>query len=550
MTNNAAPATQKPVRQHSDLPYGELLPVLLLTILVCAFRAYCIRYYDVMSADGTGYASSGRGFFQTFDPKAFGEVMPPLYPFLIGLFDLVFHDLELSARLVSVLTSSLTIIPLYLLSRDFFSVPAAWVTVLLFSTLPFIHGMSGIDITEPSYTFLVIAGVYLVWSGYRGPRPLLRSAGGGALLGAGYLARPEGFIVAFVMTLFMVLCTIRPGNGDAKRIWIRLALFWCGFMILALPYMSYLHHVTGHWQLSGKSTLNASMIRQFQGSETADSQFRLDNKRNMRGGGEMTLTDLIRHEPAVFWRNVNNNLSILPGAFMGVLPGYLWPLVLIGLFSTPWRGTALLQRALLVATCAPLAIYVLYFIQSRGFYAYVPVLLVWCGAGGLKLTEWFCRLVHRDSHRNLIAIAAALLLSVWYVYSVIPGPKPPYHYSQDGGRFDDKQVGQRLKGLIPDDSIIMTRSGRIAFYAQRPWVIPPQGSFEEIIAFAREKKVGYLIATIQILEMRPQLEALYAPLLEPGKPYTPPFGMELVYVGQEPGGLPYIVYRFHPGAVR
>jgi len=55
--------------------------------------------------------------------------------------------------------------------------------------------------------------------------------------------------------------------------------------------------------------------------------------------------------------------------------------------------------------------------------------------------------------------------------SVIPGPKPPYHYSRDGGRFNDK-------------------------------------------------------------------------------PYTPPSGMELVHVGQEPGGLPYIVYRFHSGAVR
>jgi hypothetical protein len=138
----------------------------------------------------------------------------------------------------------------------------------------------------------------------------------------------------------------------------------------------------------------------------------------------------------------------------------------------------------------------------------------------------------------------AAILAAYFAYIELPRPKPPYDYTQDGGRYDDKQIGVRLRTLIPEKAVIMTRSGRIGFYAQRNFVLPPQGSPEEIIAYARKSKVSYLIATIQLLKMRPQLEGLYAPLINPGGQFAPPPGLELVYTGREPGGLPYMVYRF------
>jgi hypothetical protein len=142
-----------------------------------------------------------------------------------------------------------------------------------------------------------------------------------------------------------------------------------------------------------------------------------------------------------------------------------------------------------------------------------------------------------------IAGAVTLVMAGNFVYAELPRPLPPYNYEQDGGRFDDKQVGLRLKQILPKGSILMTRSGRVAFYAGMPMIIPPQAEASRIMEFARKSGVTHLVANVQLMNMRPQLEYLFSPLTNPGVPYSPPAGMDIVYVGEEPGGLPYIVYR-------
>ncbi len=73
--------------------------------------------------------------------------------------------------------------------------------------------------------------------------------------------------------------------------------------------------------------------------------------------------------------------------------------------------------------------------------------------------------------------------------------------------------------------------------------MPPQTDFSGILENARQSRVSYLVATLQMLRMRPQLEPLYVPLIYPRKKLLLPPGLELVYIGQEPGGLPYLLYR-------
>jgi hypothetical protein len=91
----------------------------------------------------------------------------------------------------------------------------------------------------------------------------------------------------------------------------------------------------------------------------------------------------------------------------------------------------------------------------------------------------------------------------------------------------------------------MTRSGRVAFYADMPMVIPPQAEPARILEYARKNRVTHLVANIQLMNMRPQLEYLFTPLIQPGTRFIPPTGMEIVHIGEEPGGLPYIVYRLN-----
>ena len=74
--------------------------------------------------------------------------------------------------------------------------------------------------------------------------------------------------------------------------------------------------------------------------------------------------------------------------------------------------------------------------------------------------------------------------------------------------------------------------------------MPPQTEYAGMVEYAKKNGITHLIATAQLLGMRPQLEFLFTPVLDPGVLFTPPPELELVAVRQEPGGLPYLVYRF------
>lgn len=538
-------------RQNNNLPLAQSKSlqewVLLAAVLIITFlyRAYFIRYFDVMSADGTGYALSGRAFFKSWNPVNFGTVMPPLYPFLIGLFNLAISDLETAARTVSVFFSTLTIIPLYLMTRECSGKTAAYCATLLYIFLPFLHQMSAVDITEPTYTFFAFAGVWIFWKAFTGRKALLFGLAG-IILGIAYLARPEGFIVFFMLTVFLAgmgIYCLRPETG-IKKLALFLAGFCCGFILIAFPYMSFLHSETGKWQLSGKTGLNSNIIREYRGKTAVDQHMRLDSNSKTVGGGDATLMDIMKNEPDLFWGNVRDNLKALPGEFTSTFPVYLWPLVLTGLFGVPLICTRIGLRLSLICMCTPLALYILYFVQPRGFYAYIPVLLVFAGSGCARIENLLQRSFRQLPQKLPVMLIAVMLLAAFFIYTALPKPKPPYDYSQDGGRFDDKQVGLKLRTIIPEDAIIMTRSGRIGFYSQRSFQLPPQADLAEIVAFAKKNSISYLIATLQLLNMRPQLAELYNPLNNPTERFTPPFNMELVYLGQEPGGLPYLVYRF------
>ena len=299
-------------------PIDAALAILLIA-LAAAYAIYGLGQYDVISADGAGYANSGKRFFETSDPRSFGTVFPPLYPFLVGLVNVALNDVETSARMVSVFFNALTLLPLYALTLGLWGRRAALCASILFITLPFLHGMSGIDITEPTYTFFALAAAWTL-------RSCLASRGkgaafsGGALLGIAYLARPEGFIVAtaFSGALFLPML-ITPREGRLKAA-LLLAIFWCGFLVPAVPYMNYLHNVTGAWQLSGKTGLNSSIIREYRGEAPPDQHMRLNEQGQAIGGGDATLLDLMKESPDIFWGNVRDNLRALPLELANTFP--------------------------------------------------------------------------------------------------------------------------------------------------------------------------------------------------------------------------------------
>ncbi len=527
----------------------EIWLLLLFLSAVLLFRIFNLSSYDVLSADGTSYGPIGRGFFKTGDFKVFGFISGPGYSFFVGLFDLFLRDTERSLRMVSVVFSTMTVGVVYCMGRLFHNRQSGMAAALLCATLPFLHGMSGIDITEPTFTFFLLAGGFLFWKAYTAENRL-HAVAAGLLLAVAYLTRSEGFITWFALSVFAVADLVLRFRQGGRQLFFRVIVpFWAAFLLFFAPYLVYLRAMTGEWHLSGKASGNAQVLKAYHGrsQDGVDVKFRFNKSGDgfdiAKGEG---LGKLLREEPELFFLNIRTNISAIPGLFNGAMPWYLLFFAAAAFIFSPWKRRHLFANACIISICSPLVIYILFFVQQRGFHPYISALCVMTGAG-MCLTGNLLDKTRMSATLRLWLplLLLALPLAVYYIYQDVPGAKLPYHYEQDGARRDDKHIGQRLKKLLPPDAVLMTRSGRIAFYAEKPMIIPPQESYGEIIAYAHKNKSTHLVVTPQLMTMRPQLEPLFGPLINPGAPFVPPPEFRLVYMGEEAGGLPYIVYQFN-----
>jgi len=89
------------------------------------------------SADAVHYVEMGRQFasgdFKSFDPR-----LPVLYPLLGAFVHVLIPDLETACRLVSLLCSTVVVLPVYLLSTRLHGLDAACMAGLIVATSPWL----------------------------------------------------------------------------------------------------------------------------------------------------------------------------------------------------------------------------------------------------------------------------------------------------------------------------------------------------------------------------------------------------------------------------
>ncbi len=512
--------------------------ITMLVVAALAIRLYFHQFYRVISADGIGYVGIAADFINGRGLSGASH-FPPFYPMLVGFASLLFKDFELAGRAVSIVMGSLVVIPVYLLGKEFACKKVGFLAAILTMSWWSLRNWSGEVMSQATYITLLLLGVYLLWTGVKRRSTFLSLAAGGCLALA-HLTRSEGIIAFFAVSLVILagaLLNEIPGR-DLRYLLFSWLAFWCVFS----PYFILLHKLNGSWQLTGKSRMAiADGLSMYLGKP----DIRMDPR-----FVEMGYLDLFRRYPDYIWHNISVNFR---QCWSEMLPLHIWILSLLGLAVGGRERPATLMKGYLLATFAPLVfICLFFFIGPEYTQPYLPVLFLWAGQGVVWLEDTFLRKgsEKKSEETPFVRFAGALTVVLVVVYAgyllvqqVPADRKAPYNYEQDGGRYDDKQIGMRLRGMIPEGAVIMTRSGRIGFYSQRPYVLPAQAGLAEMFDIARKSRVSYIVATIQLLNVRPQLRPLYAPLFNPGAKAPPPPGLELVYAGREPGGLPYLLYR-------
>jgi len=526
-----------------------------LTLLVSLFtvallvRLYFIPFYRVISADGVGYVSAARNLINgNFAPLTTYGV---IYPSLTAVVSLLGVDTESAGRLVSAVMGSLLIFPLYLLARDFFERSVGIIACILVIAWPPLRSWACEVMTQATYITLLVTWYWLLWQAFR------RGSGrwalaAGAVAGLSYLTRPESLVAfAFMAPVLLLPC---GGTRSVKKRLLLISVCAGSFILMLLPFVLLVHNVTGQWQLTGKggATL-ADALSEYLGRPD------LKNEPGFKGIGFL---EVIRSYPDFLWINLSQNLIKV---FQTMVPLYMWVAVVTGFFWGRWNREQVTRRVYLLASFAPFGIIVVFFFVGPEYLQpYLPVLFLWVGNGLYSAERWLSGLFTANGGLSKymawapVSIIAVSLLTLYTFAAQIPADRnKPYQFEDDGGRYDQRRIGELLKKHLPPGAKIMTRWGRISFYAEMENVGMPQTDLKEMVSTARQKGARYIIIDGMLAGMRPQFELLFLPLFNApasifstaprdGDSFTPMAGVRLHLLYKDPSSVGVAVYEVTP----
>ena len=125
------------------------------------------------------------------------------------------------------------------------------------------------------------------------------------------------------------------------------------------------------------------------------------------------------------------------------------------------------------------------------------ITIAWAAVGMKALAEWISSRSEGWQHRRISPqqVTAALLIITAMV--MLPKALKPYRYC----KYHQKSVGLWLKNQLDESPVIMAYNlPRVAFYAEGKYVSYRRGSYEALLALARERGVQYLVVDRQSVE--------------------------------------------------
>jgi len=452
----------------------------------------------------------------------------PGYPFLSGIFYLITGNLELASDICYVLFGTLLAIPIYGLAKEMYGRAVGLTSVALLAIFPAVATAPALwgTLTEPPYYFFVYAGLLTALLAMRRETIRLHLLSG-VCFGLAYLVRPEA--VAYVAAVAAVLGLVRLSERRllSRRILLSLLALAVGFLLLFMPYAFYVYLETGEWMVSEKAGVTfVTCLGLSEGNTRAfdEATWGLDSTGRevfffSRESYDVSMLDVIMAYPADFVQLVVRNARRFIASLFSsrLFPYYFLPLIGLAFFQSAWDKKRLKGELLLIASLAPVLVFLLFFIQDRYIATLLPTLVIWLALGVHQLGQWL-----RLSTRNVLADhprwadqfsgwASLLPLVATLLYFLLLQPRMIELYGNIGSfRPEHKTIGLWMREHIPADSVVMSRYPAIAFYADMPWEPTANAELDALLIYARAQHVDYFVLDErETRDLRPQFAALF-----------------------------------------
>jgi 4-amino-4-deoxy-L-arabinose transferase-like glycosyltransferase len=453
---------------------------LIILFLGIAFglRLYAVLMAKGIAIDSAVYGFMARDFLKGNFIKGLSPTLHPLYPALISLITPDAAHVEIAGRFISLFWGTFTLIPLYYLVKGAIGQKEAIFTALFYTFHPYLVTYSGMLLTEATYWGLLVLSVYFFWTGLKEEK-VWRIALSGSFLGLAYLTRPEGIGYILVYLGWIV------ADGVLKKKWFK-KLVLMGVLIpsafvFVVPYVIYIHQETGQWLISKKFTEIQSQLLQ-RGVGEADSLKVIEQVKPEKNDSKIMMI-------------IKNMVKYLPPVSYYYVMAYhfsLWPFLIFGLIRVRQK---VIPYELFIASLVLFHLLSLSTFNPSTLRFSVPVVslsLLWAATGVFEIKRRLERFSVLNPEKGIAwLIIIALLIQL-----------PQSFTPERVHRAYQKAIGHWLKKNTPDQAIIMSNSPIETFYAEREFILLPQGiqaagkpgtSYEEIIRYARQRAVRFIL---------------------------------------------------------
>ena len=283
------------------------------------------------------------------------------------------------------LLGSLVVLPMYGLGRELYGPRVGLMAALLGAIYPAlaVSPLYWSTMTEPPYVLFVLAGLYatlrcaqsLGGQASAAGRPLGWAALMGGAFGLGYLVRPESLVYLAMMLVYLGIVWFTSGRHQLSKVLASAGIAVAITVLLALPYVLYLHNATGLWLASGKQGVSMDISWAYANNSQAmhdKAAASLDPSGKeilwlSPEGFQKTLTGWIAEDPRRFAVLVQTNIRNTWHALFheDLFTPWIVALMALGLFGQAWTRARLRRELVLLLALVPLISLWVFFVLSR-----------------------------------------------------------------------------------------------------------------------------------------------------------------------------------------
>ncbi|RJR19633.1 MAG: hypothetical protein C4581_04645 [Nitrospiraceae bacterium] len=234
--------------------------IVLACILLIGIIARILKFNDpAFVLDTVAFSRLGKNLVE-YGRYTFGEnynmgvFFPPGYPLFIGLLNLMVKDLFISAKLISFISSSVTILLSYCVGKELYNEESGLFAAFVYALYPVILAVSVDAYSDALFFCFLLLSIYLFLISLKKDNYFMSSLIG-VSLAAAYLTRPEGQFL-LLLPFLQVFGVFSEKLSFNRKYLFRAAFIFLVFGLVISPYMLFLKNYTGEFSPTGKANIS------------------------------------------------------------------------------------------------------------------------------------------------------------------------------------------------------------------------------------------------------------------------------------------------------